>query len=180
MSSPFLGEVRPWGCTFSPRGWASCAGQTLPISQNTALFALIGTYYGGNGTSTFQLPDLRSRVPMKYGTSPSGTYVIGETGGEEQITLTSQQMPVHTHTFFGVGRLVGNQVPVDGDALGTATLAGPTTGDAFYAADSGTLTNINIGTVSLYPGGNQAHTNIQPYQAINWCIALAGIFPARN
>src|ERR1700739_2904725 len=101
MSSPFLGEVRPWACNFSPRGWAYCAGQILPIQQYTALFALIGTYYGGNGTSTFQLPDLRSPVPIKYGNSPAGTYVLGETGGVENVQLASQTMPIHTHTFGG-------------------------------------------------------------------------------
>jgi len=89
-------------------------------------------------------------------------------------------MPVHTHTFSGVGRLVGNETPKDGDALGTATLAGPVSGDAFYAADNAALTTINVGTVSLYSGGNQPHENRQPFQVINWCIALRGIFPSRN
>ena len=101
MSSPFVAEIRPWALNFAPRGWAMAQGQILPITQYTALFSLIGTYYGGNGTSNFQLPDLRSRVPMKYGSDPVGNqYVIGEEAGEETITMSSQQMPVHTHNVF--------------------------------------------------------------------------------
>jgi microcystin-dependent protein len=139
------------------------------------VFALIGTYYGGNGTSNFQLPDLRSRVPMKYGDSPSGSYVIGETGGEENIQLTSQEMPVHTHTFSGTNATGLHPKPQSGGAMGTSSGGG-----AYYGASNSSTTPINVGTVSLYAGGNQPHTNIQPYQAINWCIALQGIFPARN
>jgi microcystin-dependent protein len=172
MSDPFLGEVRPWACNFAPVGWAMCQGQILPISQYTALFALLGTYYGGNGTSNFALPDLRSRVPMKFGTSPSGSYVIGEQGGVEQVQLTSAQMPVHTHTFSGTNGTGGREHSQDGCALGTSS-------GNYYATATG-LTPINVGTISLYNGGNQPHTNIQPYQAINWCIALRGIFPSRN
>ena len=181
MSDQFIGEVRPFACNFAPSGWAFCQGQLLSISQNTALFSLLGTFYGGNGTTNFALPDLRGRVPMKFGTDPSGNiYSIGEIAGEETVTLNGQQMPVHTHTFSGIGRTVGNQTPKDGDALGTASGPNFAVGDPFYASDSAALTAINIGTVSLYPGGNQAHTNIQPYQTINWCIALRGIFPSRN
>src|SRR5579859_2256489 len=181
MSDQFIGEVRPFACNFAPSGWAFCQGQLLSISQNTALFALLGTFYGGNGTTNFALPDLRSRVPMKFGTDPSGNiYDIGEIAGTETVTLNSNQMPIHTHTFSGIGRTVGNQSPADGDALGTASLAGFTPGDPFYASDSAALTPLNVGTVSLYAGGNQPHVNIQPYQAINWCIALRGIFPSRN
>ncbi len=175
MVQPFLGEVRPFGCNFAPQGWALCIGQTLPIQQYTALFSLLGTNYGGNGTSNFGLPDLRSRVPMKYGTSPAGTYYIGQQGGEELVQMTSATMPVHTHTFSGTSATGGRSNPATGAALGTSS-----SGGSFYGTATSTVTPINVGTVSLYGGGNQPHTNIQPYQAINWCIALSGIFPSRN
>ncbi len=172
MVQPFLGEVRPFGCNFAPQGWAFCQGQLLPIQQNTALFSLLGTNYGGNGTSNFGLPDLRSRVPLKF--SLSGTYVLGQQGGVELVTVLSQQMPVHTHTFSGTSQVGGREHPASGSALG-ASSAG-----AYYGAATSTVTPINVGTVSLYAGGNQPHANIQPYQAINWCIALQGIYPSRN
>jgi microcystin-dependent protein len=177
MSSPFVAEIRPWACNFAPRGWALAQGQVLPISQYTALFSLIGTYYGGNGTSNFQLPDLRSRVPMKYGTDPTGnTYAIGEEAGEETITISSQQMPVHTHNVFGDTASTGNFAnPAVGNALATNDKSNP-----FYAPGNSASVPLNPGTVSTYAGGSQPHTNIQPYLAINWCIALVGIYPARN
>src|SRR5262245_4438293 len=112
MSSPFLGEVRPWACNFAPRGWAMCQGQLLAISQNTALFSLLGTFYGGNGVSTFGLPDLRGRVPMKFGQAADGTqYSIGEVAGVENVTLLSATMPVHTHTVFGTSASATNIAP---------------------------------------------------------------------
>ena len=177
MSSPFDAEIRPWAINFAPRGWAMAQGQILPISQYTALFSLIGTYYGGNGTSNFQLPDLRSRVPMKYGSDPVGNqYVIGEEAGEENVTISSLQMPIHTHNVFGSNAPTGNNAVV---AAGTA-MATNDKGNAFYAPGANANQAINPGTVSMYMGGNQAHTNLQPYLAINWCIALVGIYPSRN
>jgi microcystin-dependent protein len=176
MSSPFVAEIRPWALNFAPRGWAMCQGQILPISQYTALFSLIGTYYGGNGTSNFELPDLRSRVPMKYGQDLVGNqYVLGQEAGEETITISSQQMPIHTHTFSGTNGIGKKGAPAAGAVLGTTNHGG-----SFYAASSSSLIAINPGTVSTYLGGNQAHTNLQPYLAINWCIALVGIYPSRN
>jgi microcystin-dependent protein len=176
MSSPFVAEIRPWACNFAPRGWAQAQGQVLPISQYTALFSLIGTFYGGNGTSNFQLPDLRSRVPIKYGSDPVGNqYVIGEEAGEESITVSSQQMPIHTHILVGDSGTGGKSKVAAGAAIGKTAQ-----GDSFYAPGANANQQINVGTVSLYQGGNQAHTNIQPYLAINWCIALVGIYPARN
>jgi microcystin-dependent protein len=177
MSSPFVAEIRPWALKCAPRGWVMCQGQILPISQYTAVFALIGTYYGGNGTSNFQLPDLRSRVPMKYGTDTTGNqYVLGQDAGEETVQLLSGQMPIHTHNVFGSTASTGNFAA---PAAGTA-LASNDKGNAFYAPGNSTAIAINPGTVSTYLGGNQAHTNLQPYLAINWCIALVGIFPSRN
>jgi microcystin-dependent protein len=176
MAAPFLAEIRPWACNFAPIGWAFCQGQTLAISQNTALFSLIGTYYGGNGTSTFQLPNLMGRVPLKFGTDSTGnTYFIGEFAGVETVTIQSAQMPVHNHVFSGTSSAQTRSGPADGVALGTSS-----GGATFYGPSNGTLTNINTGTVSPYNGGNQAHENRQPYQVINWCIALRGVFPSRN
>jgi microcystin-dependent protein len=168
--------VRPFACTFAPSGWAFCQGQLLSISQNTALFALLGTFYGGNGTTNFALPDLRGRVPMKFGTDPSGNiYSIGEIAGTETITLNGSQMPVHTHNIFGSSQVGGNyQVAIPGVAMA----ADPK--DTFYAPGASSLTPINPSTVAPYSGGNQPHENRQPYLAINWCIALRGIFPSRN
>jgi microcystin-dependent protein len=176
MSAPFVGEVRPWACTFAPKDWAFCQGQILPIQRFTALFALLGTYYGGNGTSNFALPDLRGRVPIGFGNNPDGNfYNIGEIGGTELVQLNSQQMPVHNHVFMGTTANGGRSNPAAGAVLGTS--AG---GTAFYGTGSSSTTAINVGTMSLYSGGNQPHVNLQPYQAINWCIALVGVFPTRN
>jgi microcystin-dependent protein len=177
MSDPFVGEVRPWALNFAPSGWAFCQGQLLSISQNASLFALIGTYYGGNGTSNFALPDLRSRIPISYGTDIGGNYyVIGEQGGVEQVQLLTAQMPVHTHVVGGSSAAGGSKSPLSGCIMASAKQ-----GASFYApGNTPGLISINPGTVSVYAGGNQPHSNIQPYQAINWCIALRGIFPARN
>jgi microcystin-dependent protein len=177
MSSPFVAEIRPWALNFAPRGWAMCQGQILPISQYTALFSLIGTYYGGNGTSNFELPDLRSRVPMKYGTDPVGNnYVLGQEAGEETVTIQPPQMPIHTHNVFGDTAATGNYAnPAVGNALATNDKSNP-----FYAPGNSPSVALNPATVSVYAGGNQAHTNIQPYLAINWCIAMTGIYPSRN
>ncbi len=176
MSNPFLGEIRAWGNSFAPRGWAFCQGQLLSIVQNTALFSLIGTYYGGNGTTNFGLPDLRGRAPLGYGTTPSGNvYDLGEQAGEETITLTSNTMPMHTHTISGTSAVGPRSKASDGCAYGTSS-----GGNAYYAAASSPTTFVNPGTVSPFAGGGQAHTNLQPYLVISWCIALSGIFPARN
>ena len=177
MGQPFVGEMRPWGCNFAPQGWAFCAAQILPIQQYTALFSLLGTYYGGNGTSNFGLPDLRSRVPLKYGTSPAGSYQLGEQGGIENVYVLTTNMPSHTHNVYGTSATTPNyQVPAAGCALGPDTR-----GLNFFApGTTGGLVPLNPSTVSTFAGGNQPHTNIQPYQAINWCIALAGIYPSRN
>jgi microcystin-dependent protein len=173
MASPFLGEIRPFACNFAPFGWAMCQGQLLSISQNTALFSLLGTFYGGNGTSTFALPNLQSSVPLGFGSGPFGTFDLGETGGVENVTLLTNQMPAHSHTFFGSSATGNSKKPLTGVAYGTSS-----GGDKYYATVA-SLTNINVGTVS-FVGSGAAHTNLQPYLAINWCIAMQGIFPARN
>jgi microcystin-dependent protein len=172
MAQPFLGEIRCFGFNFSPVGWAFCSGQLLPISQNDALFNLIGTTYGGDGTSTFALPNLQSRVPIHQGSFAGNTFVLGQAGGVETVTLNTQEIPAHTHPIVATSN--------------TATLKRPVT-NTFYAASSSgnnfyesgtTLTALKGNTVSSV-GGGQPHSNIQPYLALNWCIALQGIFPSQ-
>lgn len=173
MSNPYIGEIRMFGCNFAPRGWAFCNGQLLPIAQNTALFSLLGTTYGGNGTTTFGLPDLRGRVPIHFGQGPGlSSYSLGQTGGAESVTLLTTQIPAHSHTV-NAADTGGNQ---------TSPIA------ALPAVEStGTSKNFsNSGTGQMSPaminpaGGNQPHPNLQPYQTINFCIALEGIYPSRN
>ena len=180
MADAFIGEIRAVGFNFAPRGWAMCNGQLLPISQNTALFSLLGTMYGGNGTTNFALPNLQSRVPMHYGTFAGNQYFQGEQAGEETITLNISEMPAHNHTFFGSAGGAFSKTPAAGNAYAQTTkLPGPVTpGDPYYASDA-TTQPINPATVGTF-GGNLPHTNIQPYLTINWCIAMQGIFPSRN
>jgi microcystin-dependent protein len=173
MSDQFLGELRAFGFNFAPKGWAFCNGQLLSIQQNTALFALLGTIYGGNGVTTFQLPNLQSRVPMHFGTAPGGTsYVEGEMAGTESVTLSSTQMPTHIHTLNGVSASGNAHFPA-----GVLYAGGSTNTESFYG--SGTMQPLVPNTIAP-AGGNQAHTNLQPYLVINWCIALIGVFPSRN
>lgn len=179
MTQPFLGQIQPFGFGFAPRGWALCNGQLLSISQNTALFALLGTMYGGNGITTFALPNLQSRVGMSAGTDPVGnSYVQGEEAGEETITLNLNTMPLHTHTFFGTSDHGGRAQPADNVVLATVGTTGGGVGNPYYAAP-GPLQPVNPASAGPY-GGNLPHTNLQPYLTISWCIAMQGIFPARN
>lgn len=170
----YLGEIRLFTFNFSPKGWAFCAGQLLSISQYQALFALLGTYYGGNGINNFALPDLRSRVPNHVGSGAGGTYTIGEFAGEENVTLLANQIPAHTHLFQATttkgatDRAFNNML---GQSAGTGS-------QAAYAAPAN-LTSLN--PASIQPAGQGVpHSNIQPYLALNYCIALTGIFPSRN
>jgi microcystin-dependent protein len=173
MSDQFLGELRAFGFQFAPKGWAWCNGQTLGIAQNTALFSLLGTTYGGNGVQTFQLPNLQSRVPMHFGQSPVGSnYIEGEVGGFENVTLAISTMPQHIHTLQAVGASGGGHFPNT-----TLFAAGSSGNQAYY----GTGATIGLVSNTIQPAGqNQQHTNIQPYLTINWCIALVGSFPSRN
>ncbi len=167
---PFLGEIRMNGFNFAPRNWALCDGSTLSISQNTALFSLLGVQFGGNGTTTFMLPDLRGRVPL--GMSP--VTPIGTQSGFEAVTLTTAELPAHTHTPRASNQ-PGNQ-PTPNSGVFAATPAA----DAFpiYAAP-GQLQPIDPSTVGL-TGGSQAHSNLQPLLVVNFCIALVGMYPPRN
>jgi len=173
MADPFLAEVRIFAGSFAPAGWAFCNGQILPIAQNTALFSLIGTTYGGNGVSTFALPDLRGRAPIQQGQGPGlSPHDLGEMGGVESVPLLATEMPVHAHT---VSASPGNGVSdaPAGRYLGRAPAAIPQ-----YGAVPGdtTLAATAVGTV----GGGAGHNNMQPYIAVNYIIALQGIFPPRS
>ena len=175
MTQPYVGQIQAFGFGFAPRGWAQCNGQTLAISQNAALFSLLGTTYGGNGVSTFMLPNLQSSVPMHYGTSPVGnTYVQGQTGGEEQVQLTLNNLPLHNHLFYGTTDVGGSNVTAAGAVLGQIGK----NANSYYAADT-TPQPLNPASLASV-GGNTPHTNIQPYLAINWCIAMTGIYPSRS
>jgi microcystin-dependent protein len=172
MSEPFLGEIRMAGFNFAPRGWAFCNGQLLMIAQNTALFSILGTTYGGNGTTTFGLPNLQGRSPMGWGQGPGlSNRVLGETGGEETHTLTLNEMPAHPHTLNATGATGTTGTPGN-----TVTLAA-TSGANVYRPDTNTVA---MGAGLTPSGTNLPHDNRQPCLAVSFIIALQGIFPARN
>jgi microcystin-dependent protein len=176
MAQPFLGQILLVGFNFAPVGWALCDGQLLPISQNTALFSLLGTQYGGDGRSTFGLPDLRSRVPIGMGQGNGlSPYTIGEMTGVESVTLQPTQMPAHTHLINATNAAGGVQTPAN-NFLAAAT-AGGRPADIYSAGPSQTTLSPNAVTNA---GNNQPHNNIQPVLAMNYIIALQGIFPSRN
>lgn len=169
----YVGQIGVFGFNFAPTQWAMCSGAILPISQNTALFSLIGTYYGGNGQTTFALPDLRSRTPIGYDTS----YPLGELAGVENVTLISTQMPQHTHLLGGLDTN-GGDIKADGAIFAQPnTISNHTVANAY--APPGNGVPLNAGSVSM-AGGSQPHGNIQPLLAVNFCIATSGIYPPRN
>ena len=166
MSSPFVAEIRMFACNFAPTGWAFCDGQLMPISQNTALFSLLGTTYGGDGKSTFALPDLRGRIPIHQG----GGFVLAETGGVEEVTLTANQIPQHTHPMRVVNGLPGNQVSPAGNLPAISFNVVPYINDATTGA---------FAAAAVTPvGGSQPHTNFQPYLCVSFIISLFGIYPS--
>ena len=166
MAQPYVGEIRMFAGTYAPVGWAFCAGAPMPISENEALFQLIGTRYGGDGESTFNLPNLQGRVPVHMGPTPN--YVIGVMAGVETVTLTTQQIPVHTHNLTASGDQA-NTINAGGNAIGA-----PLTATPFYA-DTPT---VPLAAQSIGPqGGSQPHENMQPFLCINYIISLFGIFP---
>lgn len=169
MADPYLGEIRPTSFAFAPKGWALCNGQLLPINQNQALFSLLGTTYGGDGRVNFALPDLRGRAPMHV----SPAHVLGERGGEEVHTLTVAEMPRHDHDFNASGSAASNPSPM-GCTPATATTGSP----RIYAA-AGAMTPLSPQAISP-AGGSQPHENRQPSLALNFIIALQGIFPSRS
>jgi len=171
MSDPFIGEIKMFGGTFAPRGWALCNGQLLAISQNQALFSLVGTYYGGDGRTTFGLPDLRGRVPIHQGSGPGLTpRSIGDKVGVERVTLTPGELPAHSHDLRCAQARSDTQNPhANVLARGTEDLYGP--------ADN--LVELSPSALSTV-GGSQQHNNMQPFIGINFIIALQGVFPSRN
>lgn len=175
MSDPFIGEIKMVGFSFAPYGWAFCNGQILSIQQNSALFALLGTTYGGDGKTTFGLPNLQGHVPIGFGAGPGLTpRTLGETDGSAAVTLNTSQMPLHSHTPLGT---TGNDAASpEGHTWGT--LAGGRTPPPAY--QSGTP-NVSMHPAALASAGNNIpHNNLQPYLAVNFVIALQGIFPSRS
>ncbi|WP_182212617.1 phage tail protein [Stenotrophomonas acidaminiphila] len=178
MSDPYIGEIRMFGfgSRGAPNGWQACDGSLLPISQYDALFALIGTTYGGDGQTTFAVPDLRGRLPIHQGQSPGlDNYVLGERQGAESVTLLAPQMPLHTHTAVATTAAASSLTP------GPSFLPGAVSGDTFYATDLAGATPIPMSTQSISSvGGQQPHENCMPTLTVQYCIAVYGIFPARE
>lgn len=169
MAQPYIGEIRIFAGNFAPAGWMFCDGQVLPISENETLFQLIGTTYGGDGQSTFALPNLQSRVPVHMGTNAGLTYVLAEAAGVEQVTLSTQQIPAHSHPLTG-DKGNGAQANPSNNVLATSTVVKP------YAVESA---DTAMAASSIPPqGGSQPHENCQPFLCVNFIISLFGIFPS--
>lgn len=174
MADPFVAEIRIFPFNFAPRGWAWCDGQLMPLSQNTALFSLLGTTYGGNGKSNFALPDLQGRAPMHQGQGPGlSLHDLGETGGSETVTLLESEIPAHSHACRAVG-------------ADPADLQGPSPVRAIARSANGFAYITGPANVSMAPeilppaGGDQPHNNLQPYLTFYFCIALQGVFPSQT
>ena len=174
MADPYVGEIRMFGGNFAPVGWAFCAGQLVPISEFETLFTLIGTTYGGDGQETFGLPDLQGRSPVHMGTGPDGTnYVIGERSGAETVTLTTQQMPVHSHPMLGSTQVGGSS------AASGNVLASLPTGAKFPYGNVAPFKPLDPSSIAP-DGGSQPHDNRQPYLTISFIISLYGVYPTPN
>jgi microcystin-dependent protein len=167
MAQPYVGEIRIFAGNFAPAGWMFCEGQLLPISENETLFQLIGTTYGGDGQSTFALPDLRGRIPLHQGNG----FILAETGGAEEITLTVNQIPVHSHPFLGSTNVAQDTSP-SGKVVGQ-------TGNALLYIQDVTDSNMSPQAITSV-GGSQPHTNFQPYLCVDFIISLFGIFPSQT
>lgn len=166
MSQPFIAEIRMFSFAFPPRGWALCNGQILPINQNQALFSLLGTTFGGNGQTTFALPNLQGRAPVHFGNEIN----LGQQGGEQAHTLINNEMPAHNHTVNA--------------SAGAVSGGSPTNSYLTTLPNDSMFTTANNANGTMIPpltgGGSQPHENMQPYLVVNFCIALVGIFPSRN
>ena len=176
MSEPFLGEIQIFAFNFAPRGWAKCDGELLPINQYQSLYSLFGTMYGGDGRTDFGLPDLRGRVPIHRNTA-SGSPAQGTKAGEESVVLMIEQIPAHTHQLMATSSPGSVNIPT-GNVLATVSSAF----NNAYAPVPATQTNLtNMATGSITTTGNsQGRPNMQPYLAVNFCVALTGVFPSRN
>lgn len=190
MSTPFVGQILLFPTNFAPVGYAFCSGQLLPISQNTALFSLLGTYYGGNGITNFALPNLNGRVPIAVGQGPGlSDYPLGQTGGSETVTLTVNNLPPHTHAIdtasLTAAAKCSSAAADRATPVGSVPAVEGAGGDATYSSASPDA-NMMAGSVALGgtmtatpTGGGVAHANVQPYLTMNYCIALQGVFPPR-
>jgi len=178
MSDPFVGQISAFGFNFAPRGWFLCQGQTLAISQYAALFSLIGTYYGGNGTTTFQLPNLQGNVPLGQGQGQGpglSNYTIGETGGANTVTMLTTNMPPHTHAL-NAADVAATQASAAGQMLG-APFKNPVRGLIYSTTAPNTA--LTPRSISSF-GGGQPHNNVQPTLVLNYCICYSGVFPTRS
>lgn len=174
MSNPFLAEIRIFTGNFAPKGWALCDGQLMPISQNTALFSLLGTTYGGNGTSNFAIPNLQGCAPMQAGQGPGlSLRDLGETAGEQTVTLLQTEMPAHSHSVLA-GTPGGLPAPAN-----NTWASGVKTGPSLYSPTSANNVPMNSFATSI-AGGNQPHNNMPPFLGLTFIIALQGVFPARS
>jgi microcystin-dependent protein len=173
MADPFVAEIRIFPFNFAPKGWAWCDGQLMPISQNTALFSLLGTTYGGDGKSNFALPDLQGRAPMHPGQGPGlSLHDLGEEGGSETVTLLESEIPSHTHPLRAFNDVGEDRTPGPSEAMARST------GGLLYASPTNL---VSLSDSALAPaGGSAPHNNLQPYLTFYFCIALQGVFPPRN
>jgi microcystin-dependent protein len=177
----FIGEIQMFGCNFAPRGWSFCNGQLVSIASNTALFSLLGTTYGGNGTTNFALPDLRSRTPVHQGQGPGlSIYDIGQKTGTETVTLLATEMPAHNHVASTTATQPclnaggNNETPVN------AFPAPNPAAEVFSSTSNGNMGALSVTTTLANSGGGQPHDNMPPYLVVNFCIATQGVFPSRN
>jgi microcystin-dependent protein len=175
MSSPFVAEIRMWACNFAPTGWAQCNGQLLPISQNTALFSLLGTFYGGDGKSTFALPNLEGSAPMGQGAGAGlSQRFLGEQSGVPFVTLLDSEMPGHNHSMNGANLHFGlNPTPAPDQAISKSQ------GGAAFTSATANLSAMNFQALAI-AGGSLPHNNMQPYLCVLFCIAMQGVFPPRG
>jgi microcystin-dependent protein len=175
MADPFVAEIRIFPFNFAPKGWAFCDGQLLPLSQNTALFSLLGTTYGGDGKSNFALPNMQGNAPMHPGQGPGlSLHDLGETGGSQTVSLLESEIPVHSHLMHASGD------PADNNVVTNAMAAKPLgRGNNLYTTASGALVTMNFSAITP-AGGDQPHNNMQPYLTLSFCIALQGVFPPRT
>jgi len=172
MAQPYVGEIRMFAGNFNPNGWMFCEGQLLPISEFETLFNLIGTTYGGDGQSTFALPDLRGRIPLHFGTGGGSTYQLAEASGVESVTLSTNQIPIHTHSML-CSNVAGNSTDPANSIAAFADLAQ-------YSTQAANTQMGNPATSSDITGGSQPHENFMPYLCINFIISLFGIFPSQT
>ena len=171
---PFVAEIRIFPFNFAPKGWAFCDGQILPLSQNTALFSLLGTTYGGDGKSNFALPNMQGNAPMHPGQGPGlSLHDLGETGGSDTVTLLESEIPSHSHTLMCLPAVADSQSPAGG------TIARVTGAQPYLAPAGAPLVAMNSNAVTP-AGGDQPHNNLQPYLTLNFCIALQGVYPPRT